>query len=304
LVKENIPNKKIGNKKIGLILLLSVLILVLGYLFIFNFDLSAPDISIPMSDYLEILTESHTMNLNIGAKYFDTYFTPRDFNRITQNNQNPVDGVRLTLNEYGDELTNILKPNEKTIVIYPVFTSAAYNEPGFYTYFGGNCDELCITNLSFENPQFKYTSSGLTAQILYLVGYDFITDIDVDKTPGILKNYDTVILLHNEYVTQKEFSAITAHPNLIFLAPNALYAEIEVNYDDNTMTLIRGHAYPDSSITNGFNYKIEEEFHNYEYDAECLEWEFLEIENGFHLNCYPEGILHKNLDILLKMKEL
>ena len=25
---------------------------------------------------------------------------------------------------------------------------------------------------------------------------------------------------------------------------------------------------------------------------------------GHHLNCYPDGVIHKNLDILLKMKEL
>ena len=35
-----------------------------------------------------------------------------------------------------------------------------------------------------------------------------------------------------------------------------------MNYDDNTMTLIRGHDYPEG-ISNGFDYKIEEEFHHY-----------------------------------------
>jgi len=306
LAKKNIPDKKTKNKKIGIILLFSVLILALAYSFTFNSNISVPtsDLSVPMSDYLEDLSVSHTVSLDIGAQFFDTYFTPSDISRIQQNLPAPMDGVRLTLNEYGDELTNILKPNEKTIVIYPVFTSATYKEPGFYTYFRGECDESCITDLNFENPEFKYTSSGLTAQILYLIGYDFITDIDVDKNPEILQNYDTVILLHNEYVTQKEFIAISHHPNLIFLSPNALYAEIDVNYDDNTMTLIRGHNYPDSSIANGFDYEVEEEFHHYEYDTECLEWEFLEFENGFHLNCYPDGIIHENLDILLKMKEL
>ncbi len=314
MVKKNIPNKKTGNKKIGIILLFSVLILALAYSFTFNSDtsISESDTSVSMSNHIEDISVSHSIELNLGDEYFKTYFTPRDVNRFQNFPTNvdgvpimsPVDGVRVILNNSGDELIDILKPNDNTVVIYPVFTSAAYNEPGFYTYFGGNCDESCITDLSFENPQFLYTSSGHTAQILYAIGYDFITDIDVDKNPEILQNYDTVILLHNEYVTQKEFNAITNHPNLIFLSPNALYAEIEVNYDDNTMTLIRGHQYPDSSIANGFDYKIEEEFHHYEYDKECLNWEFLEIENGFHLNCYPDAIIHENLGILLKMKEL
>ncbi len=314
MVKKNIPNKKTGNKKIGIILLFSVLILALAYSFTFNSNISVPTSntsatipgsSIPISDYLDDYFKHHTVQLNIGSNYFDTYFNERDFNRIQQNLPAPVDGIKLIISESNSELIDILKPNDNTVVIYPVFTSAAYKEPGFYTYFRGECDESCITDLSFENPQFIYTSSGNTAQILYAVGYDFITDIDVDKNPEILQNYDTVILLHNEYVTQKEFNAISNHPNLIFLSPNALYAEIEVNYDNNTQTLIRGHQYPSpENPANGFDYKVEQDFHKYEYDVKCLEWEFLEIENGFHLNCYPDGIIYENLEILLKMKEL
>ena len=311
--KKNISDKKTKNKKIGIILLFSVLILALAYSFTFNSNFSVitsdtsvvePVTSISMSDYLDDYFKFHTIPLNIGDPYFDTYFTERDFNRIQQNLPAPVDGIKLIINESSKELIDILKPNDGTVVVYPTFTSAAYGEPGFYTYFGGGCDESCITDLSFENVEIKYTSSGNTAQILHAVGYDFITDIDVDQNPEILQNYDTVILLHNEYVTKKMFDAISSHPRLIFLAPNALYAEIDVNYDDNTITLIRGHNYPESSISNGFDYEVEEEFHHYEYDAECLEWEFLEIKNGFHLNCYPDGVIHQKLDILLKMKDL
>ena len=57
-------------------------------------------------------------------------------------------------------------------------------------------------------------------------------------------------------------------------------------------------------IYNGFDYAVEEKFHHYEYENTCLDWEFIEIENGFHLNCYPGATLHKNLEILLKIKEL
>ena len=41
-----------------------------------------------------------------------------------------------------------------------------------------------------------------------------------------------------------------------------------------------------------------------EYDIDCLEWKFIEIENGFHLNCFPESIIINNLEILKKMKDL
>ena len=258
-----------------------------------------------MSGYLENLSLSHTFFVATNNPYFDHYLTQNDFISFQNGNGNPEDGTKITFKESVDvEFLERMISETNSVVIYPIFTSAAYHEPGFYTYFGGNCDESCVTDISFENPEFKYTSSGLTAQILYHVGYDFLTEIEVDKNPELLQNYDTVILLHNEYVTKNAFDAISSHPNLIFLAPNALYAEIDVNYDDNTMTLIRGHNYPEIEIANGFDYEIEERFHQYDYDDECLEWKFIEIENGFHLNCYPDGIIHNNLDILIKMKEL
>jgi len=267
---------------------------------------SLPEKSNRMSNYLQSMSNTHTFQVELGSPYFESYVTKYDHDRGNGQIITPTQGVRLELTELGTStLIDKLKPNDRTVVIYPIFTSAAYSEPGFYTYFRGDCDESCITDISFENPIFKYTSSGLTAQILYGVGYDFLTDIEVDQTPELLQNYDTVILLHNEYLTKKAFDAISSHPNLIFLAPNALYAEIDVNYDDNTMTLIRGHQYPPpENPANGFDYEIEQRFHKYEYDDKCLEWEFIEIENGFHLNCYPDGVIHKNLDILLKMKEL
>jgi hypothetical protein len=258
-----------------------------------------------MDDYIQNLSNTHPVKVE-STKFFDLYLTHSDMSSVVQNNViSPSDGIRIVLNESNsEEFFNDLKPNDNSVVIFPVFTTAAYMTGGFYDYYGNYCDESCITNLSFENLIFNHGGSGSSAQILYHAGYDFLTDVQVDRNPDILQNYDTVILLHNEYVTKKEFDAISTHPNLIFLFPNALYAEIDANYDDNTMTLIRGHNYPEPEIANGFDYAIEEKFHKYEYDAECLNWEFIEIENGFHLNCYPDGLVIDDITILKKLKEL
>ena len=257
-----------------------------------------------MDDYIQNLSNTHPVKLE-STKFFDLYLTHSDTSSVQNNVISPSDGIRIVLNESNsEEFFNDLKPNDNSVVIFPVFTTAAYMTGGFYDYYGNYCDESCITNLSFENLIFNHGGSGSSAQILYHAGYDFLTDVQVDRNPDILQNYDTVILLHNEYVTKKEFDAISIHPNLIFLFPNALYAEIDVNYDDNTMTLIRGHNYPEPEIANGFDYAIEEKFHKFEYDAECLNWEFIEIENGFHLNCYPDGLVIDDITILKKLKEL
>ena len=195
---------------------------------------------------------------------------------------------------------------QKTVVVYPYFTSAAYNEPGFYTYFRGECDDC--TTAKLVQPAIQYTSSGIGHQALTLLGYATITDIEIDRNPSILQQFDKVIMLHNEYVTRAMFDAITNHPNVIYLYPNALYAEIEVDYIDETITLIRGHNYPEPEIANGFDWEFENT-HPYEYDSECLEMELYQIKNGWMTNCYPENFFMGNdpvklMNLLYLIKDL
>ena len=194
---------------------------------------------------------------------------------------------------------------QKIVVVYPYFTSIAYSEPGFYTYFRGECDDCTTTK--FAQPTPLYTSSGIGHQALTLLGYTSITDVDIDKNPSILQQFDKVIMLHNEYVTRTMFDAITNHPNVIYLYPNALYAEIEVNYIDETITLIRGHNYPEPEITNGFDWEFENT-HPYEYDSKCQSMDIYKIKNGHMTTCYPENVFLKKsqqlFDLLKVIKNL
>ena len=176
---------------------------------------------------------------------------------------------------------------QSVVVVYPYFTYAAYQPQGFYDYFRGDCDDCTTTK--FAQPESQYTSSGKAHQALTLLGYPSITDVEIDKNPGILQQFDKVIMLHNEYVTRAMFDAITNHPNVIYLYPNALYAEIEVNYVDQTITLIRGHNYPEQEITNGFDWPFDNT-HPYEYDNTCLDLEFYKLSVGWMTTCYPENL--------------
>ena len=187
---------------------------------------------------------------------------------------------------------------QKTVVVYPIFTGFAYTEPGFYTYYRGDCDSCTTTKFSHHTP--TYSASGMGHQTLSLLGYDVITDIDLDKNPGILAQFDKVIMLHNEYVTRAMFDAITSHPNVLYLYPNALYAEIEVDYENQTITLIRGHNYPDPEIKNGFDWQFDNT-HPYEYDTQCLSMEFYKIENGWMTNCYPENVFLRDTEQLVQL---
>ncbi|MHB8601010.1 MAG: hypothetical protein ACYC9R_00005 [Nitrosotalea sp.] len=217
------------------------------------------------------------------------------FNVISHNDEN---GKLISLSlELKPELNNLYKdiglfdkPRD-TVFIYPSFTQAAYGKNGFYDYYNKKCDTTCLTVPIPAGINGIQASSIAGAWALKLLNYPYLTDEDVDKNPDILKQYERVIVLHNEYVTKKEFDAITSHPDVIFLYPNALYAEVKADYVNNTITLVHGHGYPNSTIRNGFGWKHDNS--KYEYDVDCKNWYFYKTENYSMLNCYPEyKILH------------
>ena len=195
----------------------------------------------------------------------------------------------------------------KPVVIVPTFTASAYGYNSFYHFYSGLCDETCLTtNITNKISDFSYNSSVNAIIILELLGYDSITDRQLHNDPSILDEYDSVIVLHNEYVSRTMFDAITSHSNVIFLYPNALYAQVNVDTTNNLITLVRGHNYPLPSIINGFDWK-NENTHPYEYDQECENWEFYPTKgtpNGYMLNCYPEHIIWQDELFLKTLKDL
>ncbi len=200
-------------------------------------------------------------------------------------------------------INELKNESEKTVVILPVFTHTAYSPFGFYDYFNQKCTEKCLQVKIERGKLTPLGNAGKNAiQILHALNYNFISDIDIDLNPKILLNYDKVILLHNEYVTKKEFEAITNHPKVMYLYPNALYAEIHYDSINDTISLIKGHGYPESDISNGFGWEFDNT-HPYEYDVDCNDWEFYEIKNGQMLNCYPEEKIWKDKLLLKTIKE-
>jgi len=214
---------------------------------------------------------------------------------------NPIEENRQLYDSLGPK--NV---NQSTVVVMPTFTLLAYTNPGFYHYYEGTCDEKCLTvnfNSISQPLKFDYTTSFNAIQVFEILGYDIVTDGEVDLDPSILTKYDRVIILHNEYVTQKMFDAITDHPKVIYLYPNALYAEISADHKVNSITLIRGHGYPEKDVENGFNWEFENT-RPYEFDTECKNWEFYKIDNGFMLNCYPESIIYHDMKLLKIIQDL
>ena len=267
-----------------------------------------------ISNYWEFLKDLHSPVLNrlsnqlhipngdVHTSVFDIYGIRNDFT-VREDQQivwgTPVLALNSNMMEYYNEFALWNDP-QNAVVVFPTFTASAYAERGFYDYYRGECESCTTTAIS---EKLNYNSSLNGYQLLTLLGYPSITDVNIDKHPSILKKYDKIIMLHNEYVTRAMFDAITSHPNVIYLYPNALYAEIEVDYDNNTITLIRGHNYPEQEIANGFDWEFDNT-HPYEYDANCSEMKFYQIDNGWMTNCYPEQVLPASPDIFKVMKDL
>ena len=234
-----------------------------------------------------------------------------------ENDFEMIDGKKIwrdvfyELDESNMTIYDDLKNNKKSAVVFPIFTAAAYSEPGFYTFYRGDCDQEfhgvlfrdddCLTVKLEEEYSPLFTSSANGVQVLNLLDYEIITDITIHQNPEILLEYEKIILLHNEYVTSIQFDAITSHPNVIYLYPNALYAEIDFDEELWEISLIRGHNYPDPLIRNGFDWKFDNSLE--EYDVTCEDMKFSKIDNGWMLNCYPENILHKSQELLKQIRD-
>ena len=234
-----------------------------------------------------------------------------------ENDFEMIDGEKIWRNVYYEldesklDTYQNLKNDKKSAVVFPIFTAAAYSEPGFYTFYRGECDgefhgmlfrdDDCLTIKINEEYSPSFTSSGDGLQILNLLNYDIITDITIHQNPEILSSYEKIILLHNEYVTSVEFDAITSHPNVIYLYPNALYAEIDFDEELWEISLVRGHNYPEITIRNGFDWRFDNSLD--EYDVACNNMKFSKIDNGWMLNCYPENMLHKSKQLLKQIRD-
>lgn len=197
-----------------------------------------------------------------------------------------------------DEISKYSDSNN-AVIVYPIFTQSAYHKGGFYQYYNKTC-LTCSTTVLDHNINATYTEGIHSLSVLRQLHYPVITDVDVDKNPSILGKYSVIILLHNEYMTQNEFDVINHHGNTIHLFPNSMYALISVNYDKNTITLVKGHGYPDQSIGNGFGYPTSSK---HEYDLNCKNYKWKSLPDGIQLMCYPEFLIQEDRALLETIRD-
>jgi len=195
---------------------------------------------------------------------------------------------RSTLQQY------IIYEKDQVVVINPIFTATAYADNGFYDYWAKKCDESCLNIpicFDCELHVDAVNAANLKAIMIFnYLNYPIITDYDFALNPDLISDFETVIMLHNEYVTQEMYDAITSHPKVMYLYPNALYNEVFVD-GKNIQLIDTEHNY------NHFGWEYENT-RPYEFDRECKDWKFREIPQGVQLLCYPERAIITDLSLL------
>lgn len=221
------------------------------------------------------------------------------FNEFFETIEEKIDVIRNNLNITEIVSSTSLQPfiidsNNKVVVIDPIFTGTAYNDNGYYDYWSGKCGESCLNipicfdcNLNLDAIFGKNVKAVLIFEYL---NYPVITDYDFAIKPNIIFEYDTVIMLHNEYVTREMYDAITSHPKVMYLYPNALYNEV---FLDGKNILLKNTTHN----INHFNWEYENT-RPYEFDRDCEDWYFREISNGVQLMCYPERRILEDVSLI------
>jgi len=135
---------------------------------------------------------------------FDVFVDPKDIVNI-DGRQIPLKGtfkLKPNLSDIYSEI-GVYDEKNKPLVIIPVYTASAYAKNGFYDFYNGYCDNTCLTTKIVSIDELGEQSSANAVKVLELLGYDSVTDMELDKNPSILTKYDKVIMLHSEYVTKK-----------------------------------------------------------------------------------------------------
>jgi hypothetical protein len=153
-------------------------------------------------------------------------------------------------------------------LIKPTFTSAAYNKSFYKFYFlyvgvsharKNVTNDLNLLSNRVTTPITRTSTSGFA--IVYLFNHlrtllpkaqiRVLSDADADSGSIFFKNgtnrYNVLVLGHQEYVTQKEYTNLKHFVSeggmLILLDGNVFYVEVKYDRDTNTISFVKGHGW-------------------------------------------------------------
>ena len=233
------------------------------------------------------------------------------------------------INDIPIELANIyqeiMNEDEKTVVVFPTITLHAYYDECIWDYYvplADNCQVIQLDdNIDFNNinsdlwemnfleklddGHFLFNTSFRSFEILQYLNYEMLSELEIEKTPDILEKYDKIIILNNKYVTENIFNAITNHSKVIYLHPGSLSEEVEINFDENLITVLSPIKYPENkNYQNDFLWEYDNTHREFQWCNAISDPRFEIVSNGIMTNCFPENMIqsmtHRELLKIIK----
>jgi hypothetical protein len=173
----------------------------------------------------------------------------------------PRNGSKISTPENNSN-TDAFGNGKDIALVEPTFTAAAYNG-GFYKFFNlyaHTPPKVNVTSnlalLTARVNQITVNSSFAMLKLLSSLKWvnrdsniTVLTDANVDNGSIFTKNgsnaYNTIILGHQEYITQREYDNlkhfVANGGTMIILDGNVFFAEVKYDNNAHTITLVKGH---------------------------------------------------------------
>jgi hypothetical protein len=209
------------------------------------------------------LTKSGVI-VHINRQYY-RYTNTKNKNQAA-NLENNNGNININNNNNKSLADDIFNKDINIALIAPTFTTAAYDDNSFYTFYNLYSNTSATTNVTSNLNLLSHNITNhdmLRASLVMLKLVDnlklinpnshitILTDADVDN--GSLFNnknrdnniYDLAILGHQEYITQQEYDNlkrfVTNGGTMMLLDGNVFFAEVKYNAHTKTESLVKGH---------------------------------------------------------------
>jgi len=209
---------------------------------------------------------------NQNCLTYPTHSNPMEVVRVSSSitGKYPSAQIISKLNPHGAGLSTlegkILVNEPRIALVFPTFTAAAYDH-AFYKFYRKHIDtrygqnvtvDLNLLSTKVKNEESPNASGpSMLFMIKHLenlvphLNLEILTDQDVDNGCTFLNGsnnaFDLVILGHQEYVTQKEYTNLKKFVanggTMILLDGNVFFAEVKYDKDTDNITLVKGHSW-------------------------------------------------------------
>ena len=263
----------------------------------------------PVTIKLAICEDSYPVN---SQEYYFCLDTPDEW--FIENGVIEPNAIPEIVSKRIQDRTN----NSNSVVIFPTITLHAYKDSCIWDYYesaNNDCLNINIDDVDFNepvidiwniknegtSPHYFWNTNLISYQVFNILGYETISELEIEEDPNVLDNYDKVIVLHNKYVTKKIFDAIINHEKVVYMHPGALSEEVELDLENKSLKILSPVKYPqDKNFNNDFLWMYDNTHREFKNCEDIMDAKFENVANGIMTNCYSENILETQILKIVK----